>query len=77
MLPTRCDDCIPNVGVSTSIREVFDSSKISFKLNDPNGILLPPFPVFERGRDSQRTGTWSDRRRLIWLVSGFKPDTGE
>ena len=77
MLPTRCDDCILNVGVSISIKEVFDNSKIWFKLNDRNGILLPPFPVFELGRDSQRTGTWSGRRRLIWLVSGFKPDTGE
>ena len=43
--PTRCDDCIPTAGVSISIRDVFDSAKISFKLNNPNGILPSPFPV--------------------------------
>ena len=45
-LPTKCDDCVPTAGVSISIRDVFDSAKISFKLNDPNGVLPPPFPVF-------------------------------
>ena len=45
-LPTRCDDCISTEGVSISIRDVFDSAKISFKLNDPNGVLPSPFPVF-------------------------------
>ena len=44
--PTRYDDCIPTTGVSISIRGVFDSAKISFKLNNPNGILPSPFPVF-------------------------------
>ena len=45
-LPTRCDDCISTAGISISIRDVFDSAKISFKLNDPNGVLPSPFPVF-------------------------------
>ena len=45
-LPTRCDDCVPTSGVSISIRNVFDSEKVSFKLNDPDGVLPPPFPVF-------------------------------
>lgn len=44
--PTRCDDCIPVAGVSISIRNVFDSENIAFKLNDPDGVLPPPFPVF-------------------------------
>lgn len=45
-LPNRCDDCIPTAGLSISIRDVFDRDSISFKLNDPNGNLPPPFPVF-------------------------------
>ena len=44
--PSRCDDCIPTAGVSISVRDVFDRDRISFKVNDPNGILPPPFPVF-------------------------------
>ena len=46
-IPTRCDNCIGTEGVSISIRDVFDSAKISFKLNDPHGVLPSPFPVFE------------------------------
>ena len=49
--PTRCGDCIPTSGVSISIRDVFDRDRISFKVNDPNGILPPPFPVF---------GSWTE-----------------
>ena len=45
-LPTRCDDSKSTEGVSIFIRDVFDSAKISFKLNDPNGVLPSPFPVF-------------------------------
>ena len=45
-LPTKCNACVSTGGVSISIRDVFDSAKISFKLNDPDGILPPPFPVF-------------------------------
>ena len=46
-IPTRCDDCIPTEGVSLSIRNVYDSERTEFRLNDPNGVLPPPFPVFE------------------------------
>ena len=45
-LPTKCAGCVSTGGVSISIRDVFDSAKISFKLNDPDGVLPPPFPVF-------------------------------
>ena len=44
--PSECDNCIPTSGVSISVRDVFDSEKISFKLNDPDDVLPPPFPVF-------------------------------
>ena len=46
ILPTRCDDCIDTLGISISVRNVFDSEKIAFKLNDPDEILPSPFPVF-------------------------------
>ena len=46
-LPNRCDDCIETSGMSISIRDVFDSEKISFKLNDPDKRLPSPFPVFK------------------------------
>ena len=44
--PTKCDDCVPVSGFSISIRDVFDGSKIAFRLNDPEGELPSPFPVF-------------------------------
>ncbi len=47
ILPTPCEDCIETLGISISIREVFDSEKISFKLNDPDDSLPSPFPVFK------------------------------
>ena len=46
-LPDPCEDCIETAGISISIREVFDSEKISFKLNDPDKRLPSPFPVFK------------------------------
>ena len=46
-LPNECENCIPTAGVSISIRNLFDSDKIAFKVNDPNGILPSPFPIFE------------------------------
>ncbi len=46
-LPTKCDGCIEISGFSISIRNVFDDGKMRFKLNDPDGLLPPPFPVFE------------------------------
>ena len=45
-LPNRCDNCIDTTGISISIRDVFDSKRIAFKLNDPNSSLPSPFPVF-------------------------------
>ena len=44
--PSECDNCIATSGVSVSIRDVFDSEKISFRLNDPDNVLPSPFPVF-------------------------------
>ena len=46
ILPARCEDCIETSGISISVRDVFDSRKISFKLNDPDESLPSPFPVF-------------------------------
>ena len=46
LFPEECTDCIPTEGFSISVRNVFDSDRISFKLNDEEGGLPPPFPVF-------------------------------
>ena len=46
-LPTRCENCIDTAGISISIRDVFDSKRIRFKLNDPDKSLPSPFPVFQ------------------------------
>ena len=46
-LPDPCEDCIETSGISISIRDVFDSEKIRFKLNDPDRRLPSPFPVFK------------------------------
>ena len=45
--PVACEDCIDTGGVSISIRDLFDAERIAFRLNDPNGVLPPPFPVFD------------------------------
>ncbi|MDE0636741.1 MAG: hypothetical protein OXI43_12960 [Candidatus Poribacteria bacterium] len=47
ILPNECDDCIETAGISISIRNLFDSEKIQFKLNDADKILPSPFPVFK------------------------------
>ncbi len=47
ILPTQCDNCIGTSGVSISIRDLFDSEKIRFKLNIDNDNFPRPFPVFE------------------------------
>lgn len=47
ILPDPCEDCIETSGISISVRDVFDSEKISFKLNDPDKRLPSPFPVFK------------------------------
>ena len=46
-LPTQCENCIETSGISISVRDVFDSEKISFKLNNPDESLPSPFPVFK------------------------------
>ena len=47
IFPSQCKNCIETSGISISIRNVFDTEKISFKLNDPNNSLPSPFPVFK------------------------------
>ena len=47
ILPTPCDNCIGTSGVSISIRDLFDSEKIQFKLNIDNDDFPRPFPIFE------------------------------
>ena len=44
--PEACEGCIETSGVSISIRNVFDAERIAFRLNDPEGNLPSPFPVF-------------------------------
>lgn len=46
-LPTQCDNCIETSGVSISVRNLFDSEKIQFKLNIDNDDFPRPFPIFE------------------------------
>ena len=46
-LPTQCENCIETSRISISVRDVFDSEKLSFKLNDPDESLPSPFPVFK------------------------------
>lgn len=46
LFPEECTDCIPTEGFSISVRNVLDSDRISFKLNDEGSRLPPPFPVF-------------------------------
>lgn len=46
ILTTPCDDCIPAGAVSISVRNVFDDARIEFRVNDPDGRLPSPFPVF-------------------------------
>ena len=43
-LPNRCENCIETAGISISIRDVLDSKRIAFKLNDPDNSLPSPFP---------------------------------
>lgn len=47
ILPTQCDNCIETSGISISIRNLFDSEKIQFKLNIDNDNFPRPFPIFE------------------------------
>ena len=45
--PSPCEGCIDTGGVSLSVRDVFDEDRISFRINDPDGVLPSPFPVFQ------------------------------
>ena len=47
ILPTECDNCLGTSGISISIRNLFDSEKIRFKLNIDNDNFPRPFPIFE------------------------------
>ena len=49
--PSECDDCIETEGVSISIRNLYDKDKIQFMINDDNGGLPAPFPVFNSWTD--------------------------
>lgn len=44
--PDGCSDCIPTSDVSISVRHVFDSDEMTFRINDPDKVLPLPFPVF-------------------------------
>ena len=44
--PDACEGCIDTAGVSVSIRNVFDEERIAFRVNDREGVLPRPFPVF-------------------------------
>ena len=46
VFPAPCEGCIETAGISLSIRNVFSSDKITFRLNDPESVLPLPFPVF-------------------------------
>ncbi len=45
-LPNKCDNCIETAGISISIRNLYDSDRIEFRVNDPDDSLPSPFPVF-------------------------------
>ena len=55
--PTECGGCIDVTSVSVSVRNVFDSDRIAFRLNDPDGVLPLPFPVFAQ---------WTEFREDEW-----------
>lgn len=44
-IPTECENCIDVSGVSVSVRGP-EGGEVWFKINDPEGILPLPFPVF-------------------------------
>ena len=45
-LPSECENCIDVIGVTIAVRNVQDPEKISFRIEDPHGLLPRPFPVF-------------------------------
>ena len=44
--PSPCENCIPTHRVSVSVRDVLRHDEVAFRLNDPDGVLPSPFPVF-------------------------------
>ena len=56
-IPTECVACIDVTSVSVSVRNVFDPDRIAFRLNDPDGVLPLPFPVFAQ---------WTEFREDEW-----------
>ena len=44
--PEPCQDCISTAEVSISVRDIADPNKIAFRINDPEGVLPSPFPLF-------------------------------
>ena len=46
MLPGECENCIDATGVTIAVRNVLDPDQISFRIEDPHGVLPRPFPVF-------------------------------
>ena len=63
--PEACENCIDTSGVSISIRNlfdaernVFDEGRIAFRLNDPEGVLPEPFPIF---------GSWTVFEEVVWF----------
>lgn len=44
-IPTECENCIDVSGVTVSVRGL-EKGEVSFKVNDPKGVLPLPFPVF-------------------------------
>ena len=55
--PTECVACIDVTGVSVSVRNIFDTDRIAFRLNDPDGVLPLPFPAFAK---------WTEFREDEW-----------
>ncbi|MCY4554826.1 MAG: hypothetical protein OXF79_00250 [Chloroflexi bacterium] len=47
-LPSECENCIDVTGVTIAVRNVQDPEKISFRIEDPHGVLPRPFPVFDK-----------------------------
>ena len=47
LLPSECENCIDATGVTIAVRNVLDPEKISFRIEDPHGVLPRPFPVFD------------------------------
>lgn len=44
--PDACEGCIDTSGVTISIRNLFDPDAMQFRIDDPDGVLPSPFPVF-------------------------------